>query len=54
VRTSVATSYAYVNPVIALFLGMALASERITLIGVLAMVMILTSVVLISVERTKR
>ncbi len=54
IRTSVATSYAYVNPVIALFLGMALASERITLIGVLAMVMILASVVLISVQRTKR
>lgn len=54
VRTSLATSYAYVNPVVAIFLGMALASERIALIGVLAMVMILTSVVLISVERTKR
>jgi drug/metabolite transporter (DMT)-like permease len=54
VRTSFATSYAYVNPVIAIFLGMFLASERITLIGVLAMVMILASVVLISVERTKR
>ena len=52
-RIAFATSYAYVNPVIAIFLGMVLASERITLLGVLAIVMILVSVGLISIERTK-
>ena len=53
VRATVATSYAYVNPVVAVGLGAALAGERITLVGVLAMVAILGGVVLITLSRTR-
>ena len=47
VRPALATSYAYVNPVIAIFLGIILASERITIVGVLAVAVILVGVVLV-------
>ena len=46
VRPVLATSYAYVNPVIAVVLGIWLAGERITGTGVLAMLVILTGVLL--------
>jgi drug/metabolite transporter (DMT)-like permease len=46
VRPVLATSYAYVNPVIAVILGIWLAGERITVTGVSAMLVILTGVVL--------
>jgi drug/metabolite transporter (DMT)-like permease len=46
VRPVLATSYAYVNPIIAVILGIWLAGERITGTGVSAMLVILTGVVL--------
>ncbi len=47
VRPALATSYAYVNPVIAVFLGVMFAGERITLVGLTAMLIILAGVVLV-------
>jgi drug/metabolite transporter (DMT)-like permease len=47
VRPALATSYAYVNPVLAVLLGIWLAGERITGTGVIAMFVILTGVVLV-------
>ena len=47
VRPALATSYAYVNPVIAVFLGVGLAGERITMIGITAMLIIIAGVVLV-------
>jgi drug/metabolite transporter (DMT)-like permease len=46
VRTVLATSYAYVNPVIAVILGIWIAGERITGMGVSAMLVILAGVLL--------
>ena len=46
VRPVIATSYAYVNPVIAVMLGIWLAGERITGTGISAMLIILAGVVL--------
>ena len=43
-----ASTYAYVNPVIAVFLGWAVADEPMTVQIVLATVIIVTSVVLIT------
>jgi len=42
------STYAYVNPIVALFLGCTLAGERFTLNNVVAAVLILASVVIIS------
>jgi drug/metabolite transporter (DMT)-like permease len=53
VRPALATSYAYVNPVVAVGLGAALAGERITLVEVLAMLTILSGVVLVSMGRER-
>lgn len=47
VRASLATSYAYVNPVIAVLLGVFAAGERITSAGVAAMFVIVTAVMLV-------
>ena len=47
VRPAVATSYAYVNPVIAMALGVALAGERVTLTEWAAMPVILGGVALV-------
>jgi drug/metabolite transporter (DMT)-like permease len=47
VRPAVATSYAYVNPVIAVFLGVAFAGERIASTEWLAMPVILAGVALV-------
>lgn len=52
VRPSLATSYAYVNPVIAVGLGAWFANEQITLTGLLATAVILSGVVLVSIGRT--
>jgi len=49
VRPAVATSYAYVNPVIAMALGVALAGERVTLTEWAAMPVILGGVALVVV-----
>ena len=47
VRPSLATSYAYVNPVIAVILGAALLAEAVTLSSILATTVIVTGVVLV-------
>lgn len=51
VRPALATSYAYVNPVIAVVLGMALDGEHITFLGIAAMFVILSGVGLVSLGR---
>jgi drug/metabolite transporter (DMT)-like permease len=48
VRPSLATSYAYVNPVLAVLLGVWLLGERITAVGVTAMIVILAGVILVA------
>lgn len=53
VRPALATSYAYVNPVVAVGLGVLLAGEQITLIGILAMLTILSGVGLVSLGRER-
>jgi drug/metabolite transporter (DMT)-like permease len=53
VRPALATSYAFVNPVIAVILGALFANERITARGVLAMVVILSGVVLVLMVRAR-
>ncbi len=54
VRPALATSYAYVNPVVAVGLGVWLAGEQITPIGIVAMFVILSGVALVSMGRQKR
>ncbi len=53
VRPALATSYAYVNPVVAVCLGVALAGENVTALTVVAMIVILVGVGLISLGRVK-
>jgi drug/metabolite transporter (DMT)-like permease len=53
VRPALATSYAYVNPVVAVVLGVGFAGEHITLSTVFAMVIIIAGVVLVSIGRRK-
>jgi len=53
VRPALATSYAYVNPIVALCLGVALAGESVTVLTIVAMVVILVGVGLISLGRGK-
>jgi drug/metabolite transporter (DMT)-like permease len=48
VRPALATSYAYVNPVFAVALGVWLADEKITFIGITAMLVIVAGVVLVA------
>lgn len=54
VRPALATSYAYINPVIAVLLGGLLAKEPITGIGIVAMLVILTGVVLVMMGREQK
>ena len=54
VRPALATSYAYVNPLIAVGLGVALAGEQITMLGLLAMLTILSGVGLVSLGRDRQ
>lgn len=54
VRPALATSYAYVNPLVAVGLGVGLAGEQIGVRGLLAMVVILASVGLIAMFRERR
>jgi drug/metabolite transporter (DMT)-like permease len=54
VRPALATSYSYVNPVVAVLLGVTLADEQITLAGILAMTVIIASVVLVIMGRSRR
>lgn len=51
VRPALATSYAYVNPLVALFLGWALAGESITARTLVAAAIIVTGVVIITSSR---
>ncbi len=51
VRPALATSYAYVNPVVAVILGVALAGEHITWLGVVAMLVILAGVAALGAAR---
>lgn len=53
VRPALATSYAYVNPAIAVMLGVWFAGERIALPGVIAMLIILFGVVLVAFGQRK-
>jgi len=53
VRPSLATSYAYVNPVIAVILGVWLAGEQITATGITAMLIILAGVVMVILGQRK-
>ncbi|MGZ3618296.1 MAG: EamA family transporter, partial [Ktedonobacteraceae bacterium] len=48
VRPALATSYAYVNPVVAVCLGVALVGESVTVLTIVAMVVILVGVALLS------
>lgn len=48
VRPALATSYAYVNPIVAVCLGVALAGESVTILTIVAMIVILVGVGLIS------
>lgn len=52
-RPTLATSYAYVNPAVALALGVWLGGEHITGVGIAAMVVILGGVALVAVGRGK-
>jgi drug/metabolite transporter (DMT)-like permease len=54
VRASLATSYAYVNPVVAVVLGVLLAGEQIGLPGIAAMIIILAGVALLMIARERR
>jgi drug/metabolite transporter (DMT)-like permease len=51
VRPSLATSYAYVNPVVALALGVTLAGEQVTLIALIALPIILIGVAIVLFTR---
>lgn len=52
-RPAQATSYAYVNPIVAVGLGVGLASEPITWAGVLALPVILSAVALVALGRNR-
>lgn len=54
VRPALATSYAYVNPMVAVALGIAVDGEHITILGLLAMLIILTGVALVSLGRSRK
>ena len=53
VRPALATSYAYVNPVIAVILGAVLLAEPITGTSILAMLAIITGVVLVMIGKSR-
>jgi len=54
VRPALATSYAYVNPVVAVALGVLLANEDISALGIIAMIVILSGVGLLAAGRGKQ
>jgi drug/metabolite transporter (DMT)-like permease len=53
VRPALATSYAYVNPMVAVGLGVILAGEQITIVGAIAILIILAGVAVVSLGQTK-
>ncbi|MDX1993687.1 MAG: drug/metabolite exporter YedA [bacterium] len=54
VRPALATSYAYVNPIVAVALGAVFVGERITPVGIVAMLVILSGVVMVAFGREKQ
>jgi drug/metabolite transporter (DMT)-like permease len=54
VRATIVTSYAYVNPLVALALGALFIGEKITLTEVLAMVLILSGVALVGLAKGRK
>lgn len=54
VRPALATSYAYVNPMLAVLLGVLLAGEEITPVGIVAMFVIIGGVGLIMIAKEQR
>ena len=54
VRPALATSYAYVNPVLAVLLGVWLAGEDITMTTIAAMLIILAGVVLVVADQKEK
>lgn len=54
VRIALATSYAYVNPVVALMLGVLIAGERVTRLGLIGIGVILVGVIVIVLGRSLR
>lgn len=54
VRPSLLTSYAYVNPVVAVLLGMAFGNERLGVPGLVGMAIVVLSVVLVVRAGSKR
>jgi drug/metabolite transporter (DMT)-like permease len=51
VRPLLATSYAYVNPIVALALGAVLAGEQLTPIAIVACLVMLAGVVLVTLGK---
>ena len=54
VRPALATSYAYINPLVAVCLGVIFAGDHITPLGIAGMVVILMGVVLVSLARERK
>lgn len=54
VRPALATSYAYVNPPVAVLFGVVLANERVHLLDLVGMAVILGGVAIITLARDKR
>jgi drug/metabolite transporter (DMT)-like permease len=48
------STYAYVNPVVAMILGWTLAEEPLTVRNILAAAIVLTAVILITTYQTKK
>ncbi|MFL5629089.1 MAG: drug/metabolite exporter YedA [Ktedonobacteraceae bacterium] len=53
VRPALATSYAYVNPMVAVGLGVLFVGEKLTALEILAIMITLAGVVLVSIGRTR-
>jgi drug/metabolite transporter (DMT)-like permease len=53
-RPALAASYAYVNPPVAVLIGVALAGETVTTLDIFGMIVILASVAAITLAKTKR
>jgi drug/metabolite transporter (DMT)-like permease len=54
VRPVIATSYAYINPILAVLLGVYLADETITPVGIVAMFVILAGVGLLAIGKERK
>jgi drug/metabolite transporter (DMT)-like permease len=53
VRPSLATSYAYINPLVAVILGFFFAGESFSLLAMIAMGVILTGVIIVMMARSR-